>query len=176
MSNMRVSAWHVLTAELLLLPFFTRFRYTIRVQAADDAGGWTSQDVQLLVRKAGDVSGRAPCCRSTGLIIAQQLGRPIDSAVFRPAWINASAAAVGWDAGYLSGPEDLEAERLFDYSLLAPLDTGVCACGTQPDSNRKLLRTAVCVCFSQRLTRLSSSTTTSDCLFPIAALQASCKT
>jgi hypothetical protein len=99
-------------------------RYTIRVQAADGAGGWASQDVTLIVRKAGDGSGTAPCCRSTGLIIAQQLGRPIDPTTFRPPWLSSSAGAVGWEPGYLTGPEDLEAERLFDYSLLAPLDTG----------------------------------------------------
>jgi hypothetical protein len=99
-------------------------RYTIRVQAADNAGGWSSQDVTLLVRKAGDNSGSAACCRSTGLIIAQQLGRPIDPTAFRPPWLASRAAAVGWEAGYLQGPEDLEAERLFDYTLLAPLETG----------------------------------------------------
>jgi hypothetical protein len=32
--------------------------------------------------------------------------------------------AAGWDWDYLQGPEDLEAERLFDYGLLAPVDTG----------------------------------------------------
>lgn len=101
-----------------------RFRYTIRVQAADDFGGWSSQDVSLIVRKAGDSSGTAACCRSTGLIVAQQLGRPIDATTFRPPWIAARAAAVGWDPAYLNGPEDLEAERLFDYGLLAPLETG----------------------------------------------------
>lgn len=100
-------------------------RYTVHVQVSDDAGSWASHGVQLIVRKAGDDTAKAACCRSTGLIIAQQLGRPIDPATFRPSWINSSAAAVGWDAKYLLGPEDLEAERLFDYTLLAPLDTGV---------------------------------------------------
>lgn len=99
-------------------------RYTIRVQATDGAGGWASQDVTLLVRKVGDGTGAAACCRSTGLIIAQQLGRPIDPTTFRPSWLASSAGAVGWEPGYLTGPEDLEAERLFDYGLLAPLDTG----------------------------------------------------
>ena len=99
-------------------------RYVVRAQAADGAGGWSSLDFQLLVRKAGDVGARAPCCRSTALIIAQQLGRPIDATTFRPGWINTSAGAVGWDAGYLGGPEDLEAERLFDYGVLAPLESG----------------------------------------------------
>jgi hypothetical protein len=58
------------------------------------------------------------------LIIAQQLGRPIDSAVFRPEWINSSAGAVGWETSYLQQPADLEAERLFDYGILAPATTG----------------------------------------------------
>jgi hypothetical protein len=95
------------------------------VQAADDNGGWSSQDVAVIVRKAGESSGTAACCRSTGLIIAQQLGRPIDPTAFRPPWIAASAAAMGWEDSYLQGPEDLEAERLFDYSILAPLDAGI---------------------------------------------------
>jgi hypothetical protein len=100
----------------------------VRAQTADGAGGWVSQDFELVVRKAGDVSARAPCCRSTALIIAQQLGRPIDATTFRPGWINASAGAVGWDAGYLGGPEDMEAERLFDYGILAPLESGDAEC------------------------------------------------
>jgi hypothetical protein len=99
-------------------------RYIIRVQAADEAGGWASQDVAVIVRKAGDSSGRAACCRSTGLIIAQQLGRPIDPVTFRPLWLASSGAAVGWESGYLQGSEDMEAERLFDYAVLAPLETG----------------------------------------------------
>jgi hypothetical protein len=135
-------------------------RYTIRVQAADGAGGWASQDVTLIVRKAGDGSGTAPCCRSTGLIIAQQLGRPIDPTTFRPPWLSSSAGAVGWEPGYLTGPEDLEAERLFDYSLLAPLDTGQqqikdrvrpsCMCHCQPAWRP-------CVLAKLRLLRLAST-------------------
>lgn len=97
----------------------------MRVQASDMAGGHAARDFPLLVRKRGDAAGRAPCCRSSGLVLAQQLGRPISQSDFRPAWLNASAAAVGWAASYLTdGPEDLEAERLFDYGLLAPLDAG----------------------------------------------------
>lgn len=99
-------------------------RYSIRAQASDGAGGWASNDFVLLVRKVGDTAARAPCCRSTALIIAQQLGRPIDAGTFRPGWINSTAAAVGWDSTYLAGPEDLEAERLFDYTILAPIETG----------------------------------------------------
>lgn len=64
------------------------------------------------------------CCRTTANIVALQLGRPIDPKRFRPAWLNVSAMAAGWDWDYLQGPEDLEAERLFDYGLLAPVDTG----------------------------------------------------
>lgn len=100
-------------------------RYIIRAQVSDwSSGSWASKDFELLVRKAGDTQGLAPCCRSTGLIIAQQLGRPIDSAVFRPVWINSSAAAVGWDTSYLEQPVDMEAERLFDYGILAATNTG----------------------------------------------------
>jgi hypothetical protein len=56
--------------------------------------------------------------------VALQLGRPIDAKHFRPAWLNVSAMAAGWDWDYLQGAEDLEAERLFDYGLLAPVDAG----------------------------------------------------
>eukprot|EP00879_Flechtneria_rotunda_P022569 GHRR01023831.1.p2 GENE.GHRR01023831.1~~GHRR01023831.1.p2 ORF type:complete len:189 (+),score=60.11 GHRR01023831.1:160-726(+) len=87
-------------------------------------GGWSAKDFEVLVRKVGDLQGKAPCCRSTALIITQQLGRPIDPTTYRPEWLNTSAAAVGWDWDYLMGPEDLEAERLFDYGLLAPTQTG----------------------------------------------------
>jgi hypothetical protein len=111
---------------LLRNTHMTTSRYLVRAHASDGAGGWASADVTLLVRKAGDVMGRAPCCRTTGQIIVQSLGRPIDAAEFRPVWLNASAIAAGWDPSYLSGgPEDLEAERLFDFTLLAPIDTGM---------------------------------------------------
>jgi hypothetical protein len=126
-------------------------RYTIRVQAADTAGGWSSQDVTLLVRKAGDSSGSAACCRSTGLIIAQQLGRPIDPTAFRPPWLGSRAAAVGWESGYLQGPEDLEAERLFDYTLLAPLETGELLC-SRPSMLHSLpppCKSQQCLCSTQ---------------------------
>eukprot|EP00878_Enallax_costatus_P047024 GHUV01057383.1.p1 GENE.GHUV01057383.1~~GHUV01057383.1.p1 ORF type:complete len:500 (+),score=122.35 GHUV01057383.1:95-1594(+) len=109
-------------------------RYIIRAQASDMMGGWASKDFDVLVRKAGDTHGRAPCCRTTANIIAQQLGRPIDPYSFRPAWINSSATAVGWDWNYLMGSEDLEAERLFDYGLLAPVETGPVTTTTCPDS------------------------------------------
>ncbi len=78
----------------------------------------------MIVRKAGDNGSGAACCRSTGLIITQQLGRPIDPVAFRPSWLASSAGPVGWESGYLQGTEDLEAERLFDYGVLAPLETG----------------------------------------------------
>jgi hypothetical protein len=101
-------------------------RYVVRAQASDGAGGsWASSDFSVLVRKEGDAAARAaPCCRSTAHIIAQSLGRPVDPVTFRASWIGSMAAGVGWEGGYAAGPEELEAERLFDYGLLAPVATG----------------------------------------------------
>ncbi|WIA29149.1 hypothetical protein OEZ86_011660 [Tetradesmus obliquus] len=110
--------------KLRLTFFGANPMYIVRAQASDMMSGWSTRDIELLVRKAGDTQARAPCCRTTANIVALQLGRPIDPKRFRPAWLNVSAMAAGWDWDYLQGPEDLEAERLFDYGLLAPVDTG----------------------------------------------------
>lgn len=42
-------------------------------------GGWASKDFELLIRKVGDTEARAPCCRTTANIVAQQLGSVIGS-------------------------------------------------------------------------------------------------
>ncbi len=58
--------------------------------------------------------------RHTGLVIAQQLGRPISSTTFRSAEAFSSAMTkLGWNQAYWE-QEDVEAERLFDYTILAP--------------------------------------------------------
>lgn len=62
---------------------------------------------------------------------------------FRPSWINSTAAAVGWDLQYLAGPEDMEAERLFDYGLLAPINTGDHAVEMAVCSNSSTMLTGI---------------------------------
>ncbi|KAF6266656.1 hypothetical protein COO60DRAFT_1623446 [Scenedesmus sp. NREL 46B-D3] len=119
-------------------------RYIIRAQASDMMSGWSSRDYELLVRKlethrqghpaagtepttllrAGRQTPAACLCRTTANVVALQLGRPVDAKHFRPAWLNVSAMSAGWEWDYLHGPEDLEAERLFDYGLLAPVEAG----------------------------------------------------
>ena len=79
-------------------------------------------DHPLLVRKRGDPGGAlgAPCCRHTAGVVAQQIGRPISDSEFRSATSARQAQqALGWSADYFAN-EDLEAERLFDYGVLAP--------------------------------------------------------
>ena len=60
--------------------------------------------------------------RYTGSVITAQQGRPIDSRAFRDPSLYAFADSLGWpvSTGYMDH-EDLEAERLFDYGILAPL-------------------------------------------------------
>ena len=82
-------------------------------------GTLATRDHAVLVRKQGDTARRAPCCRYSSHVVAQQLGRPVHHTQFRPAALAPLFAALGWDSGYTEG-EDLEAERLFDYGLLAP--------------------------------------------------------
>lgn len=89
-------------------------------------GRVTTHDHALLVRKRGDpalvapgAAGAAPCCRHTPGAVAQQLGRPISDTDFRSTTSAAQAAALGWPADVWKN-EDLEAERLFDYGVLAP--------------------------------------------------------
>lgn len=58
--------------------------------------------------------------RQTAQIVAQSLGRPISATTFRdPSLAAVAAARLGWSKQYYE-QEDLEAERLFDYGLLAP--------------------------------------------------------
>jgi hypothetical protein len=38
-------------------------RYLVRAEASDAAGGWSSRDLEVIVRKIGDTGGAAPCCR-----------------------------------------------------------------------------------------------------------------
>jgi hypothetical protein len=51
--------------------------------------------------------------------MAQQMGRPLDLSTYRSAAVMQGAAQLGWTQEYMQN-EDLEAERLFDYGLLAP--------------------------------------------------------
>lgn len=116
-------------------------RYVVRVEVSDGRGGHTVTDLELLVRKLGDTQREARCCRQTGILTAGQNGRPISSTVFRDPLVQSYAAALGWPmaggvgkvtsttstsdntaddlASYLDH-EDLEAERLFDWGILAP--------------------------------------------------------
>ncbi|GIL45852.1 hypothetical protein Vafri_2986, partial [Volvox africanus] len=95
-------------------------RYTVRLEASDQSGTTVAKDVQVLVRKVGDVKRQAPCCRSTGMVIAAQTGRPVHSTWFRnPMVTGLATAALGWSADYLAA-EDMEVERLFDFGVLAP--------------------------------------------------------
>ncbi|GLI63980.1 hypothetical protein VaNZ11_007149, partial [Volvox africanus] len=95
-------------------------RYTVRLEASDQSGITVAKDVQVLVRKVGDINRQAPCCRSTGMIIAAQTGRPVHSSWFRnPQVTGLATAALGWSADYLAA-EDMEVERLFDFGVLAP--------------------------------------------------------
>ena len=63
-----------------------------------------------------------PFFRYTASVITAQQGRPIHSGVFRDPSLYAFAQSLGWPVskGYMDN-EDLEAERLFDYGILAPL-------------------------------------------------------
>lgn len=80
----------------------------------------------MLVRKTGDVEGNAKCCRTTGMLIALQQGRPIHAKNYRDGSIYAYAkdSQFQWSKNYLN-TEDLEAERLFDFGMLAPTVTGM---------------------------------------------------
>ncbi len=59
------------------------------------------------------------CDRHSGHHMAQQMGRPLDLSTYRSAAVMQGAAQLGWTQEYMQN-EDLEAERLFDYGLLAP--------------------------------------------------------
>jgi hypothetical protein len=62
-------------------------------------------------------------CRYTPNLLAQQFGRPIHATVFRDPSVYSYGSALGWSQEYLDN-EDLEAERLFDYGILAPAPAG----------------------------------------------------
>jgi hypothetical protein len=94
-------------------------RYAVRAAAADGSGAVAVRDHFIVVRKRGDTGAAAPCCRHAALVVAQALGRPAERLAFRPPRVYAHAAALGWPRSYVDGA-DLEAERLFDYSSLAP--------------------------------------------------------
>ncbi|PNH11434.1 A disintegrin and metalloproteinase with thrombospondin motifs 7 [Tetrabaena socialis] len=94
-------------------------RYTVRLEATDLAGLVVAWDAHVLVRKLGDTQRRAACCRSTGMVVAGQAGRPLHSTRFRDPAVSGLALGLGWPADNLAA-EDLEAERLFDYGVLAP--------------------------------------------------------
>ncbi|KAL4549650.1 hypothetical protein Ndes2526B_g04649 [Nannochloris sp. 'desiccata'] len=100
----------------------------------DGSGCVVWKDLVVTVYKTGDSAGRAPCCRQTPYLIAHNLGRPIDRTHFRAktSEITALSNSFGWSSEYWNGA-DIEAERLFDYSILAPkmdrypLETLTCA-------------------------------------------------
>lgn len=108
-------------------------RYIVRVEATDFKGGYLTSDMEVIVRKNGDVGRAAKCCRRTGILIAAQAGRPISSTVYRDPVMQQYATALGWPTAgsststtstdsldqYMS-VEDVESERLFDWGLLAP--------------------------------------------------------
>ena len=94
-------------------------RWLVRAQASDGRGAVATRDHSVLVRKVGDTQRRAPCCRHTPHIVAGALGRPLDHTVFRAPSVYAAAERLGWSREYVDGA-DVEAERLFDYTVLAP--------------------------------------------------------
>lgn len=94
-------------------------RYIVRAQASDGLGEVVTQDLAVVVRKTGDTQKNAACCRHTAYITAQQIGRPIDQMAYRSAAVQQGAGLLGWSPVYMVGA-DLEAERLFDYGILAP--------------------------------------------------------
>ena len=98
-------------------------RFIVRARAANGSGAVVWRDLALIVYKKGDLlQRRAPCCRHSAYITAHNLGRPIDRTTFR-AETSAHAAKdrLDWSSAYWEGP-DLEAERLFDYGVLAPVE------------------------------------------------------
>ena len=95
-------------------------RWLIRLEATDGTGTINSTDCYISVFKLRDWRREAPCCRTTPFIIAEQLGRPLHRSIFREeSTMNAGREQLGWTKQYLER-DDLESERLFDYSILAP--------------------------------------------------------
>lgn len=110
------------TSTLTAAVHFTQAgKFLIRAMVSHGDGLVDSQDMTILVRKIGDVLLTAPCCATTPYITALQLGRPIDQTTFRGDAVYKGATELGWiDAKYGLYGEDMESERLFDYSILAP--------------------------------------------------------
>jgi hypothetical protein len=101
-------------------------RYIVRARVSDGSGRVAWKDLVVTVYKKGDTAVRAaPCCRHTSYITAHNLGRPVDKTYFRAKGSEMTALGVdfGWSSEYWSGA-DVEAERLFDYSILAPAMQG----------------------------------------------------
>ena len=95
--------------------------YLIRFRASDGFGSISYKDSYINVYKKGDVRGVAPCCRSTAFVTAHNLGRPVDRTSYRTAFSQQMAANnLSWSLEYFTDGSDIEAERLFDYSILAP--------------------------------------------------------
>jgi len=96
-------------------------KYIVRSRVSDGSGRVIWKDLVVTVYKKGDSAGRSHCCRTTSYITAHNLGRPIDRTHFRAknSDITALKDNLGWSAEYWNGA-DIEAERLFDYSILAP--------------------------------------------------------
>lgn len=82
-------------------------------------GGVLTHDHAMLVRKKGDGGAAAPCCRHSAVPVAAQLGRPVSDVRYRDETARRQAAALGWSDAYWNNA-DLEAERLFDFGMLAP--------------------------------------------------------
>ncbi len=96
-------------------------RYTVRARVSDGSGSVIWKDFAVYVYKKGEAARAAPCCRHTSYITAHNLGRPIDRTYFRSKGSESTALgnSFGWSSEYWNGA-DVEAERLFDYSILAP--------------------------------------------------------
>jgi hypothetical protein len=88
------------------------------------------------------------CCRQTALIVTSQLGRPIHTRQFRPKSLESAAAAAGWSPSYMQGPEDLEAERLFDYGMLAPFESRECHAGRLQAASSAAIHRHICRTYS----------------------------
>lgn len=94
-------------------------RYVIRARASDGRGHTAVTDTAVLVRRVGDTARRAACCRHTSLVVGGAAGRPIHRTAYHSNSTLRHAAMLGWSDAYVAST-DLEAERLFDYGMLAP--------------------------------------------------------
>lgn len=114
------SKFNITLTSTVKYPQAGRFTIRARVINSNSNGQLIQQDRHIIVRKIGDIAAVAPCCRTTSLVTAQQLGRPISNTYFRSSLASTSAIGTGWsDENYWNGA-DLESERLFDFTILAP--------------------------------------------------------